>query len=53
MEYNYSIDALKRSAFIDELNNVLKQHSPAINREMQIIIDYLKCRIKQIDDKYK
>jgi len=53
MEYNYSIDTLKRSAFIDELNNVLKQHSPIINKEIQIVIDYLKRRIKHIDDKYK
>ena len=50
IEYNYSVDALKRAAFVDEINNVLKVN----NHVDQIsIIYYLENRIKEIDKRYK
>jgi hypothetical protein len=48
---NYSVDSLKRAAFIDELNNYLLILKPL--PEIQVVIDYLRKRIKEIDDKYK
>jgi len=50
IEHNYSVDSLKRAAFVDEINNVLKVN----NHIDQIsIIYYLENRIKEIDKKYK
>lgn len=50
IDYNYSVDALKRAAFVDEINNVLKVN----NHVDQIsIIYYLENRIKEIDKRYK
>jgi len=48
--HNYSIDALKKSAFIDEINNVL---IPKNSIDQLAIIYYLENRIKEIDKKYK
>ena len=50
IEYNYSVDALKRAAFVDEINNVLKVNN-LVDKSM--IICYLENRIKEIDKRYK
>ena len=52
--YNYSVDALKKAAFIDELQ-LLEAHPNFIeNRVDKItIICYLKDRIDQITKRYK
>ena len=47
--YNYSVDSLKRSAFTDELNNVLSQKNSV---DFNPIIDYLKNRIDEINKRY-
>lgn len=48
--YNYSIDAVKKAIFQDEINSVLKaKKTVAFNP----IIDYLEMRIKEINDLYK
>lgn len=50
IEHNYSIDSLKKAAFVDEINNVLKVN----NHVDQIgIIYYLENRVKEIDKRYK
>ena len=48
--YNYSVDALKKAAFVDEINNVLKVNN-LVDKSM--IICYLENRIKEIDKRYK
>lgn len=48
--YNYSVDALKRAAFVDEINNVLKVNNSV---DQLAIIYYLENRIKEIDKRYK
>lgn len=48
--HNYSIDFLKKSAFIDEINCVLKVKNSV---DLFPIIDYLEKRIKEINDLYK
>ena len=50
IEYNYSVDALKKAAFVDEINNVLKVNN-LVDKSM--IICYLENRIKEIDKRYK
>ncbi len=52
---SYSIDALKRSAFQDELNNVLDSEKTKIRiggMMHSYVVDYLKRRIEEIDRKY-
>jgi hypothetical protein len=48
---NYSVDSLKRAAFVDELNNKLLIMNPL--PEIQVVISYLQQRIKEIDKKYE
>ena len=48
--HNYSVDFLKKSAFIDEINCVLKVKNSV---DLNPIIDYLENRIKEINDRYK
>lgn len=55
---NYSVDMLKRSAFVDEINNVLKIdldtcNDPEINQTIENVIAYLQSRIDLIDKLYK
>lgn len=53
-EHNYSVDYLKRAAFVDELNNCLKVlNEDDITPEIQDVIYYLETRVKEIDNKYK
>ena len=52
--FNYSVDYLKRAAFVDELNNCLKVlGGDDITPEIQDVIKYLESRVKEIDNKYK
>ena len=48
--HNYSVDALKKAAFVDEINNVLNVHNLV---DKDIIVGYLKNRIAEIDKRYK
>ncbi len=50
IDYNYSVDSLKRAAFVDEINNVLKVNNSV---DQLAIIYYLENRIKEIDKRYK
>ena len=53
-EYNYSVDYLKRAAFVDELNNCLKVlNEEYVTQEILDVIYYLETRVKEIDKKYK
>lgn len=47
--YNYSIDNIKKAAFLDELNNVLNLNKSV---DFNPIIDYLKNRIDEINKRY-
>lgn len=50
---NYSIDMLKKAAFVDEINNVLKPRVGYSVEEATLIIDYMEKRIKEIEKKHK
>jgi hypothetical protein len=50
--YNYSIDTLRKAAFVDELNNVLilmDDNDP----QKKWVVRYMEDRIKEIDARYK
>ena len=49
---NYSVDTLKKAAFIDELNNVLISMSEN-DPQKKWVVQYMKDRIKEIDARYK
>jgi len=49
---NYSVDTLKKAAFVDELNNVLISMSDN-DPQKRWIVQYIKDRIKEIDARYK
>jgi|CryBogDrversion2_11_1035321.scaffolds.fasta_scaffold58652_2 hypothetical protein len=48
MNFNYSVEISKKSAFVDELNNRLKIYKNTDDNE--IIIRYLEKRIKEINE---
>lgn len=53
---SYSVDMLKRSAFQDELNNVLALEKTRIRvggMMHSYVVNYLKQRIEEIDRQYK
>jgi hypothetical protein len=53
---SYSVDMLKRSAFQDELNNVLALEKTRIRvggMMHSYVVSYLKQRIEEIDRQYK
>jgi hypothetical protein len=50
--YNYSIDTLRKAAFVDELNNVLISMSEN-DPQKRWVVQYMKYRIKEIDARYK
>jgi hypothetical protein len=53
---SYSVDMLKRSAFQDELNNVLALEKTRIRvggMMHSYVVSYLKQRIEEIDRLYK
>ena len=49
--HNYSIDVMKRAAFIDEINSFLPFLENSVAKD--IIVDYLKIRIDEINKRYK
>lgn len=57
MKSNYSVDTLKKAAFHDELENVLRVltiESPGlIDEDIIAVMKYLEKRLKQIDSAYK
>jgi hypothetical protein len=48
---NYSVDFLKKAAFVDELNNVLIHTEKTVAKD--IIVEYLKLRVDEITKRYK
>jgi hypothetical protein len=51
---SYSIDTMKKSAFQDELINVLKTiPNNKVDPNIVAVIEYFQRRIKEIDRKYK
>lgn len=54
---NYSVDTLKKAAFHDELENVLKvltiEAPDYIDPDIVVVMEYLKKRLKEIDSSYK
>lgn len=51
---NYSVDMLKKSAFQDELTNILELLPvEQVDQETLNVIEYLKRRIKEIDKQTK
>ena len=50
MNFNYSIEVLKKSAFVDELNSRLKILK---EKDNEIIIKYLEARIAEINEAEK
>lgn len=56
MTSSYAIDALKRSAFNDELQNVLLQEKTKIRiggMMHSYVVEYLTRRIREIDNAHK
>ena len=51
IDYNYSVDYMKKASFTDELNNVLIHKEN--NVEKDIIVEYLKNRVEEITKRYK
>ena len=49
--HNYSVDQLKKAAFVDELNNVVIHYQDSVAKN--IIIEYIKLRIEEINKRYK
>jgi len=47
---NYSVDALKKAAFTDEINNVLHSPDGFVDK---VVVAYLRKRIREIDRRYK
>jgi hypothetical protein len=50
--YNYSIDTLRKAAFVDELNNVLILMDDNDPQKVWVV-KYIKARLKEIDARYK
>jgi len=49
---NYSIDMLKKSAFIDELSELQLTPITELDEETMNVIEYFEKRIKELNDKY-
>lgn len=49
--HNYSVDFMKKAAFVDELNNVMIHYENSVAKE--IIVEYLKIRVEDINNRYK
>jgi len=50
MNFNYSVEILKKSAFVDELNSRLRITK---EKDNEIIIKYLEARIAEINEAEK
>ena len=50
---NYSVDTLKKAAFVDELNNVLKvlevEKPDKVDADIKAVMEYLRKRLKEFD----
>jgi hypothetical protein len=56
MAFNYSIEVIKKSMFVDELNSRLKIIKEVDNKrenDMEVIINYLEKRIAEIIEQEK
>ena len=56
MAFNYSIEIIKKSMFIDELNSrlkVMKEIDNNIDNDVEVIIKYLEKRIAEILEQEK
>jgi hypothetical protein len=55
--YQYSVDTLKKAAFHDELQNVLKvlefETPGQIDENVVVVMEYLAKRLKEIESRYK
>ena len=51
LPYNYSVDQMKKAAFIDELNYAKIYFKNSVAKDF--IIEYLNIRIDEITRKYK
>lgn len=51
LPYNYSVDMMKKAAFVDELNNTTVYYENSVAKDF--IIEYLKIRIDDITKRYK
>lgn len=51
MDESYSINAMKKAAFVDEVKNFIEiqPHDPVL----EVVKQYLEMRIKQLDSKMK
>ena len=49
--YNYSVDSMKKAAFVDEINNVLIHCENSVAKD--IISEYFKIRVDEITKRYK
>ena len=53
MASNYSVDFIKKAAFVDELNNVLRvmevEFPNLVDENIVAVMTYLESRIKQIE----
>ena len=51
LPFNYSVDMMKKAAFVDELNNTTIHYENSVAKDF--IIEYLKIRIDDITKRYK
>ena len=51
LPYNYSVDQMKKAAFIDELNYAKIYFEKSVAKDF--IIEYLNIRIDEINKRYK
>jgi hypothetical protein len=51
LPYNYSVDQLKKAAFIDEINYAKIYFENSVAKDF--IIEYLKIRVDEITKRYK
>jgi hypothetical protein len=56
MAFNYSIEVIKKSMFVDELNSrlkIIKQVDNKRENDIEVIINYLEKRIAEIIEQEK
>ena len=51
LPYNYSVDQMKKAAFVDELNYAKIHFEKSVAKDF--IIEYLNIRIDEINKRYK
>ena len=53
---NYSVDMLKRAAFVAEISDIesaLSSRNTEYDVELRLVVEYMKNRISQLEAKYK